>query len=118
MKFLADENFPITAYKTLLASGFDIKHVAFDMHGIADTDVNTFATEESRIILTFDGDFGTLIFKLGYRPPGVIYFRLPTIKAHEPAHIVINLVKEGYKLEKMHTVVETDKIRQRPIPNK
>ena len=116
MKFLADENFPVTAYKILLTTGHDIKHVAFEMPSIADTDVTSFATEENRIILTFDGDFGTLIFKLGYRPPGVIYFRLPTIKADEPAYIVMNLMKEGYQLKDMHTVVESDKIRQRRIP--
>lgn len=31
MKFLADENFPITAYKILLATGYDSRHVTFEM---------------------------------------------------------------------------------------
>ena len=115
MKFLADENFPITAFRILLESGYDIIHVAFDMPSIADTDVTEFAIKENRIILTFDGDYGTLIFKFGYRPPGVVYFRLPNITPDEPAHIMMNLVKQAYQLEHMHTVVESDKIRQRRI---
>lgn len=115
MIFLADENFPVTSFRVLLELGYDIKHVAFDMPSIADSDVTDFAIKENRIILTFDGDYGTLIFKFGYRPPGVDYFRLQNIKAYEPAYLIINLVKEGYQLEHMHTVVENDNIRQRRI---
>ncbi|QJW91042.1 DUF5615 family PIN-like protein [Spirosoma taeanense] len=115
MKFLADENFPITSFRILQTAGYDIKHVAFDMPSIADVDIAELAIAEQRIILTFDGDYGTLIFKFGYRPPGVIYFRLVNITADEPAYILINILKEGYLIDNMHTVVENDKIRQRRI---
>lgn len=115
MKFLADENFPITAYRILLESGYDIKHVAYEMHSVSDIEVTDYAIQEDRIILTFDGDYGTLIFKFGYRPPGVVYFRLQNITADEPAYIVMNLLKEAYQFEHVHTVVENDKIRQRRI---
>jgi predicted nuclease of predicted toxin-antitoxin system len=115
MKFLADENFPITAFRLLREFGHDIKHVAFEMPSVADTDVMDLAIAEDRIILTFDGDYGTLIFKFGYRPPGVVYFRLTKISPDEPAYILMNLVKENLQIEHMHTVVESDKIRQRRI---
>ncbi|GAB3498640.1 hypothetical protein GCM10027341_20550 [Spirosoma knui] len=115
MRFLADENFPITSFRILQTFGYDIKHVAFDMPSVADADVTNFAIAEQRIILTFDGDYGTLIFKYGYRPPGVIYFRLTNIAADEPAYILMNMLKEGYSINNMHTVVENDKIRQRRI---
>lgn len=116
MKFLADENFPITAFRILQESGYDIKHVAFDMPSITDREVTDFAIQEERIILTFDSDYGTLIFKFGYRPPGVVYFRLTNISAGEPAHILATILKEGHQIEQMHTVIEQDKIRQRRIP--
>lgn len=116
MKFLADENFPVTAFRILLESGHDIKHITFEMPSITDTDVTEMAINENRIILTFDGDYGTLIFKFGYRPPGVVCFRLPTISADEPAYILMNLINDTpCQLEHMHTVVENDKIRQRRI---
>lgn len=116
MKFLADENFPITAFRILFESGYDIKHIAFEMPSIADRDVTEMAISENRIILTFDSDYGTLIFKFGYRPPGVVYFRLQNIRADEPAYILMNLINEtACQLEHMHTVVENDKIRQRRI---
>lgn len=116
MKFLADENFPITAFNILRESGYDIKHIAYEMHSVADTDVIDFAIQENRIILTFDGDYGTLIFKFGYRPPGVVYFRLENITPDEPARFVMSIVRSEYPIEHMHTVIESDKIRQRRIP--
>jgi len=85
------------------------------MPSVADTDVMNLATIEDRIILTFDGDYGTLIFKFGYRPPGVVYFRLTNISADEPAYILMNMIKEKYQIERMHTLVESDKVRQRRI---
>ena len=85
------------------------------MSSVRDTDVADFAISENRIILTFDSDYGTLIFKFGYRPLGVIYFRLQNITADEPAYIVINLLKEAYQIEYMYTVIENDKVRQRRI---
>ncbi|WP_020595378.1 DUF5615 family PIN-like protein [Spirosoma panaciterrae] len=115
MKFLADENFPFTAFRILHESGYDIKHIALEMPSITDADVTNLAISENRIILTFDGDYGTLIFKFGYRPPGVVYFQLPNITPDEPAYIIMNLLNEAHQLEAMYTVVENDKIRQRRI---
>ena len=115
MKFLADENFPITSFRILKEAGYDIKHIAFDMPSVADVAVTDFAITEDRIILTFDSDYGTLIFKFGYQPPGVVYFRLPNINADEPAYILMNMLKEDYQILRMHTVVESDKVRQRRI---
>jgi len=37
------------------------------------------------------------------------------IQADAPAYLGINLLKEGYQLDHMHTVVENDTIRQRRI---
>lgn len=115
MTFLADENFPLTSFRMLRELGYNVKHVAFDMPSVANRDVTDFAIKENRVTPTLYGDYGTLIFKFGYRPPGVVYFRLQNITADEPAYMVINLIKEGYQLEHMHTVVENDKIRQRRI---
>ena len=48
MKVMADENLPITAFKILRESGYDIKHVAYEMNSVADTDVIGFAISENR----------------------------------------------------------------------
>ncbi len=77
MKWLADENFPITSYRILASQGWDIKHISLENSSIQDFEVIGQAINEEWIVLTFDSDFGTLVFKEGYRPLGVIYFRLP-----------------------------------------
>lgn len=52
------------------------------------------AIEEGRTILTFDRDYGELIFKYNYKPPsGIIYLRLDKYKADEPGKIIEGLIK-------------------------
>lgn len=76
MKLLANENFPYASKEMLLKMGFDIIHIGQEYPSIKDEEVMELAILEERLILTFDQDYGTLIFKDGYRPPqGVIFFR-------------------------------------------
>ncbi len=77
MKFLANENFPVTSSRLLKNACFDIVHIGIEYVGITDREVMRLAIEEERIILTFDRDYGELIFKHAYLPPkGVVYFRI------------------------------------------
>ena len=117
MKWLADENFPVASFRLLMAKGWDIKHISFENPSIEDFGVVEFAINERRIILTFDIDFGTLIFKDGYRPIGVIYFRLPHFHPEAPAQILLNLQETSFHPFEFHfTVISDDGIRQRTIP--
>ncbi|MFO8067520.1 MAG: DUF5615 family PIN-like protein [Bacteroidales bacterium] len=76
MKFLANENFPLKSVKLLKEAGYDIKSIGVEFTGIRDDEVINFAVNEKRNILTFDRDYGELIFKKGYKPKeGIIYFR-------------------------------------------
>ncbi|MEO0733836.1 MAG: DUF5615 family PIN-like protein, partial [Bacteroidota bacterium] len=72
---LADENFPFPSYRFLKEEGYDIKHIILEDPSIADESVIRLAIAEQRLILTFDSDFGQLIFQAQEKPPGVIYFR-------------------------------------------
>ncbi len=60
---LADENFPIPSVRELRAEGYDVYAVAESDSSITDEQVIEKAITEERIILTFDKDFGELIFK-------------------------------------------------------
>jgi predicted nuclease of predicted toxin-antitoxin system len=60
MRFLANENFPGAAVLALTAAGHDVIRVASAMRGASDTEVLACAARESRILLTFDKDFGEL----------------------------------------------------------
>ena len=75
-KLLANENFPLKSVKTLINEGYDIKSISLEFPGITDHEVIKIAQVEERIILTFDRDYGELVFKHGFCPPaGIIYFR-------------------------------------------
>ena len=70
------------------------------------------------MILTFDRDYGELIYRLRLRSPrGVIYLRFRPHTPEEPGSILLNLLQiEGLQFEERFTVVERDQIRQRPLP--
>ena len=82
MKFLANENIPITSVNALKVAGFDVAAIGIDNPSISDVQVMEIAIEESRTILTYDSDYGELIFKYGYKPPeGVIFLEI-SLKNH------------------------------------
>ena len=81
MKFLADENFPRTSYLRIKQAGFDILSVGKDYAGITDESVMRIAIEEGRVILTFDSDFGRLIFEYNHKPESGV---VPWVVSHDP----------------------------------
>src|ERR1044071_4563221 len=83
---LADENFSIASVARLRASGFDVGAVAEVARGAADVDILRMAREQNRVLITFDRDFGELIYRdLAPVPPGVIYLRVAVSSPEEPA---------------------------------
>ena len=117
MQFLANENFPLVSVRNLRDFGLDIASIMEDSSGIKDTEVLARAVSENRIILTFDRDYGELIFRRFLpKPIGVIYFRYQPLTPIEPAHHLIRLLNEkDLKLTEMFTVLERNKIRQRTL---
>lgn len=77
---LADENFPLSVIDLLVADGYDVAAVARDAPGIDDRAVLALARDTGRRLLTFDSDFGDLVFFHGVRPPSaILYFRIHPI---------------------------------------
>ncbi len=114
VKFLADENYAFSSFKLLLKTGIDIKHISEIRSGIEDAEVLEIAIKEDRVILTFDSDFGELVFKKGMRPIGVVYYRLSSYSPKQPAEILLKLMnKEDMKFTGYFTVIAEDQIRQR-----
>ena len=62
MEFLANENFPLVGFRLLRKAGHSVKSVIEDSPGSKDRDVISCAKNENRIILTFDRDYGRLIY--------------------------------------------------------
>jgi predicted nuclease of predicted toxin-antitoxin system len=115
MKLLANENIPLASVQFLRSCGLDIKAFGQEFSGISDQEVIQLAIEEERTIITFDRDYGELIFKHGYRPPfGVIYLRWKTFKPVEPGKYLISIIqKSQIDFSYALTVIDEDSIRQR-----
>ena len=76
MKALANENFPAPSTRILRTAQWDVKSITETMPGISDEEVLQIAVAEGRIILTFDRDYGELLFRYRHAPPpAVVYFR-------------------------------------------
>jgi hypothetical protein len=78
MRFLADENFPRPALLALRKAGWDVLAIAEECPGVPDEDVAALCEDQRRILLTFDKDFGELVFHRGLPAgSGVVLFRIP-----------------------------------------
>lgn len=118
MRFLANENFPLASVKRLRQNGHDVVAVSEEMAGAKDQEVLARATEEERIILTFDRDYGELIYKHGLPiPDGIVYFRFEPSSPDQPAEYMLQLMAtpDYLKLNGKFTVAEPGQIRQRPL---
>jgi predicted nuclease of predicted toxin-antitoxin system len=74
--FLANENFPKPSITILRDNGFVIHRIQEDSPGVSDQRVIEKAGDYKLIILTFDRDYGELIFRYATQnSPAVIYFR-------------------------------------------
>ena len=73
MKWSADEDIPRPSIRRLRDEGFDVVAVIDEMPGAKDHEVLARAVAESRVLLTFDRDYGELIYRHGLPcPSGVV----------------------------------------------
>lgn len=117
MRFLANENIPIDTVNKLRSAGHDVLAVIELMPGATDNRVLELAHLESRVILTFDRDYGELIYKYKMpKPEGVLYLRFVPLTPEEPAEYILRLLaNEMIALENKFTVARRDRLRQRPL---
>lgn len=117
---LADENIPLRTIRHLRERGFDVLAVAETAPGLPDAEVLGRAAAEARILLTFDRDYGGLIFKHGHPPPrAVIYFRSYPVSIAELNALVEWFLNGGAGALDGHLVVwSRDGVRKRAFPHR
>jgi|SRR5205807_5317121 len=96
MRFLADMGVDIRVVDWLRSQGHDAVHLREQgLHRAADADIFTKAGVESRIILTFDLDFGEILALSGGATISVILFRLRNTRT-------------PYLMQRLATVLNTE----------
>jgi predicted nuclease of predicted toxin-antitoxin system len=117
MRFLANENIPLASIRKLRKAGHDVSAVIEIEPGAGDPVVLGRAFAEERVLLTFDRDYGALIYRRGLPSPlGVVYLRFVPATPDDAADEVSLLLIAGIHLENRFTVVERQRVRQRPLP--
>lgn len=117
MRLLANENFPGEAVTALRARGHDVAWVRTDAPGAPDAEIVGRARSESRLIVTFDKDFGELAFRAGLvSPSGVILFRLEPRDPSYIARTAVAVIESRDDWSGQFAVVEAGRVRLVPLP--
>ena len=113
MKLLANENVPLESVRSMRNVGYDVASVSERSPGISDEDVIRMARAEDRVVVTFDRDYGRLIFRRGLPPPaGVLYLRFFPRDPRDAAVYVSRLIEDGIDLKGRFTTADRGRIRQ------
>jgi predicted nuclease of predicted toxin-antitoxin system len=117
MRILANENFPFDAVEALRGDGHDVAWIHSDAPGSKDEEVLRMAMADSRILITFDKDFGDLAFRAGLPATcGIILFRLQASSSALLAAHVVAAIRSRDEWLGHFSVVEAARIRIRPLP--
>lgn len=112
--YLANENFPAPSINFLRSKGLKVKSIQEESPGISDSEVILIAQ-----ILTFDSDYGEIIFRYSYlAPPTVIYFRNKGSAPLFAGNALFSLLQNpNFQVSNSFIVVEKNSIRQRFYSN-
>lgn len=118
-RFLADENVPRESVRLLRQHGHDVVAVRKGAPGASDEAVSTRARAEHRVLLTFDRDYGELIYLRAVAPPpGLNYLRLAPLHPRELVNRVLSLLNDpNLALDAAFVIVDAERTRVRPLPS-
>jgi predicted nuclease of predicted toxin-antitoxin system len=112
LRFLADESCDFAVVRALRADGFDVLAVGEATSRSIDRDLIVQASDERRILLTEDKDFGWLVFVSHVDSPGVILIRFPGRARQTLAQAMSQLIREqGQRLRGAFAVIQPGYIR-------
>lgn len=113
---LVNENFPAPSTAKLRAAGWDVLAIADRHASLPDEGVLALACTEGRWLVTFDRDYGELIFGRQLpAPPAAILIREPHYKNHEPAEWLMQLLDEPSNCLGHFVVMTRESVRKRPL---
>ena len=116
---LVNENFPVPALRRLRALGFDVLAVGEIMSGARDPVVLARACELGRWLITFDRDYGELVFQRGLPPPpAIVFIRQEPVPPDAPAQWLADLLAVPALVEGYFVVLSSNTTRRRSLPSK
>jgi predicted nuclease of predicted toxin-antitoxin system len=115
MRILADENCGPTLLSALRAAGHDVRWIRDVELGMDDEVIFALAIEDTRVLLTYDQDFGYIAQHAMELPPAVLLMRLHGLPVEANAAIVVRTIADmGDTLFGHFVVIEHASFRARP----
>jgi predicted nuclease of predicted toxin-antitoxin system len=116
MRLCANENIPEDCIVKLRQNGHDVLWIRESASGSPDIDVLARAHRENRLLITFDKDFGQLVFQHGAKAShGVILFRISQPSSEIIAERVLVALTSRQDWTGHFSVVDDFGIRMRPL---
>ncbi len=114
---IVNENFPAPSVRVLRAAGVDVLSTQETMPGAADETVLEIAHNTGRWLVTFDRDYGELVFsRRCLAPPAILYLRQGAVPLTWPAERVLALLAEPELADGYLVVIEARGLRRRLLP--
>ena len=116
LKFLIDESSGKRLADFLKEKGFDTVYVGDWLRGANDENILQKSSQEDRILVTNDSDFGELIFRWKKPSSGIIFLRLMTDNPSNRLKVALFLIQTlNKKLKKRFIVASENKVRIRDM---
>ena len=115
MTFLADENIPLDVVKNLQKENIDIVSLSALQPGITDQEALTFANKKKMVFITFDKDFGEMVFKKKMKSHGIILLRIHPQNVAYISSILKKVIAKEIEFGKSFCVVEEHRVRVIPL---
>ncbi len=114
-RLLLDENVPRSVGVQLALAGHDIALVADVAPQAPDLRVLAIGREQGRVLLTFDPDFGELVFQRRERPPpAIILLRMHPISVELTLALALQALSSA--IDGHFVVATSEGVRRRPMP--
>jgi predicted nuclease of predicted toxin-antitoxin system len=117
MRILADENLPGDVVDALRQRGHDVTWIRIIAPGSNDVEVILRAQDEDRLRVTFDKDFGELVYRHRFSAPnGIVLFRISPSSPQLVARVAVAALESRTDWAGHVSVVEDDRIRMTLLP--
>jgi predicted nuclease of predicted toxin-antitoxin system len=114
---IVNENFPVPALQRLREHGIDVLAVREAMPGATDEAILSWARQTNRWLVTFDRDYGELVYSRQCpAPPAIIFIRQEPYPADRPAEWVLGLLDDPSQAQGYMVVVGERSVRRRSLP--
>ena len=106
---------PRSTGRSLAQAGHDVVHIAATDPAADDRSVLGRARDDGRMLVTFDADFGDLVYQRGeLPPPAILYLRMHPIDGATAASMVLQAL--AGPVDGQFVVCTRDGLRRRPLP--